>query len=155
MTGSVEHPSAASITVRAADWRTDGAAIKAIRTHVFIDEQHVPADLEWDGLDATAFHVLAEDRAAGAVATGRLLSDGHIGRMAVERFFRGQGVGRAVLLRLISEAEARGIFKLALNAQTTAIGFYRRFGFNAVGEEFLDAGIPHFRMERIATALSA
>lgn len=155
MSGSVQRSGDTSITIRAAHWRTDRAAIKAIRTHVFIDEQHVPAELEWDGLDETAFHVLAEDQAAGAIATGRLLCDGHIGRMAVERAFRGQGVGGAVLLRLISEAEARGMFKLGLNAQTTAIGFYRRFGFDAVGEEFLDAGIPHFRMERTARALSA
>lgn len=143
-----------SFSVRAADWNNDRAAIETIRRHVFIEEQRVPVELEWDGLDAAAFHVLAETRENIPAGTGRLLPNGHIGRMAVEGLYRGQGVGRAMLLALIREAEGRGMPLLVLNAQTTALGFYRRFGFAAVGDEFLDAGIPHFRMTRAATAFA-
>lgn len=130
-----------------ADWANEQEAIGAIRRAVFIDEQNVPEDLEWDGCDATARHVLAW---AGAtpIATGRLLPSGHIGRMAVLSGFRGAGVGRGVLRALIELAHHSGLTEVFLNAQIQARGFYLNQGFTQSGEVFADAGIPHVRMWR-------
>jgi predicted GNAT family N-acyltransferase len=82
-----------------------------------------------------------------AIGTGRLLPDGHIGRMAVLADWRGKGVGRALLERLLEEARLQSC-ALALHAQTHASGFYRRFGFVEEGPEFMEAGIPHRTMVR-------
>jgi predicted GNAT family N-acyltransferase len=133
--------------VREADWIRDADVLRAIREQVFIREQAVPPALEWDGLDPHCVHVIAECDGQ-AVGTGRLLPDGHIGRMAVLREWRRRGVGAALMTRLIDLARARGFQLLALNAQTHAIAFYQRFGFVCEGPEFEDAGIPHVRMIR-------
>ena len=129
--------------VRAADWAADGPVLRAIRTEVFIEEQQVPAQLEWDAEDEQAWHVLAMIADGTAVGTGRLLRDGRIGRMAVLRQWRGKGAGGALLTGLLRIAQAAGLDNLVLNAQTHAIGFYARFGFQPEGETFLEAGIPH------------
>ncbi|WP_347249025.1 GNAT family N-acetyltransferase, partial [Zoogloea sp.] len=84
---------------------------------------------------------------AQAVGTGRLLPDGHIGRMAVQEPWRGTGVGAALLAALIAEARRRGMRVVALNAQTHAQGFYSRFGFVPTGPQFEEAGLPHQAME--------
>lgn len=132
-------------SVRKADWQVDIAALRRVRTRVFVEEQNVPLDLEWDGLDADCVHMLAM---AGekAIGTGRLTPDGHIGRMAVIADWRGRGVGAALLIQLMKAARARGDRYCELNAQVSAIGFYERFGFRTEGETFLDAGIVHRRM---------
>lgn len=120
-----------------------------VRRAVFIQEQRVPEELEWDEADASALHVLALDGDSHAIGTGRLLQAhgmGHIGRMAVLREWRGQGVGTAILNALIATARERGLTEVVLNAQTHALGFYARSGFAAEGDEFPDAGIPHRRM---------
>jgi predicted GNAT family N-acyltransferase len=135
-----------AITVRRVTWSAGGDQLRAIRTAVFVDEQHVAVELEWDGLDAQALHVVAEAAAGEAIGTGRLLPDGHIGRMAVLKPWRGQGVGRALLLELLAAAGERGFENVELNAQTRAIDFYARFGFEVVSGEFMDAGIPHRTM---------
>ena len=135
--------------VRLADWNTDGHALKAVRHDVFVVEQRVPADLEWDGLDAGCRHALAEDAAGRAIGCGRLLPDGHVGRMAVRAEWRGQGVGAALLVRLVELARERGDARVMLNAQTHALPFYSRFGFSPVGTAFDEAGIPHQPMERV------
>ena len=112
-------------------------------------EQGVPAELEWDGEDAHAIHVLATDPRGNPIGTGRMLVHGeqaHIGRMAVLPSWRNQGVGASLLSGLLEAASARGIHSLFLNAQTTAVAFYQRFNFVREGAEFLDAGIPHYRM---------
>ena len=96
----------------------------------------------------TLRHVLALTADGSAVGTGRLLPDGHIGRMAVLRPWRGRGVGAALLTELLRIAQAAGLEDLALNAQTHAIAFYARFGFEPEGETFLEAGIPHRAMRR-------
>lgn len=128
-----------------ADWASGQEAIAAIRRAVFIEEQNVPEDLEWDGCDAAARHVLAW--AGGTpIATGRLLPSGHIGRMAVLSGFRGAGVGRGVLRALIELAQDGGLKEVFLNAQIQARGFYLNQGFMQSGEVFADAGIPHVRM---------
>lgn len=134
--------------VRVADWHADGGAIAALRTAVFVDEQRVPPALEHDGLDPECLHVLAEDDAGAVIGTGRLLADGHIGRMAVRAGWRGHGVGRALLEALLACARARGHAAIELHAQTTALGFYERAGFVAEGPEFEEAGMPHRRMRR-------
>jgi predicted GNAT family N-acyltransferase len=92
--------------------------------------------------------VLASDGDGSPIGTGRLLPDGHIGRMAVLADWRGKGVGRALLERLLEEAAGLGMRRLALHAQTQAAGFYRRFGFVEEGPEFMEAGIPHRTMVR-------
>lgn len=136
-------------TIQLSNWHSSEAALRAIRATVFIDEQGVPAELEWDGEDAHAIHVLATDRSGNPIGTGRMLLHGeqaHIGRMAVLPSWRNQGVGASLLSGLLEAASARGIHSLFLNAQTTAVAFYERFNFVREGAEFLDAGIPHYRM---------
>ncbi|MCK6395305.1 MAG: GNAT family N-acetyltransferase [Zoogloea sp.] len=118
-----------------------------IRFRVFVDEQGVPVEMELDEFDPLSCHALALV-GEQAVGTGRLLPDGHIGRMAVDAGWRGHGVGAALLGALIDEALSRGLPVLALSAQTHALGFYARFGFEPVGPEYEEAGLPHQAMER-------
>ena len=140
--------------VRAASWKCDQAPLQDLRRTVFIREQQVPESLEWDEYDAVSQHALAVDADGHAIGTGRLLPDGHIGRMAVLREWRGCGVGAAILEFLVECARQRGDVLLHLNAQTHAIGFYERHGFVVDGEEFPDAGIPHRRMTRVLQAVA-
>ena len=134
-------------TIRETTWQAAGEQLRAIREAVFMREQGVPEDLEWDGLDAHCIHLLAESEEGESIGTVRLLADGHIGRMAVLREWRNKGVGTALLRRIIEIARKSGVQRVVLNAQTAAIGFYERAGFTASGDEFMDAGIPHYRME--------
>jgi predicted GNAT family N-acyltransferase len=136
-----------SFRVRVTDWETDEAKLKSIRYDVFCVEQSVPESLEWDDIDVQCRHVVAEDEAGRAIGCGRLLPDGHIGRVAVRAGWRGKGVGAALLERLIALASERGDARVMLNAQTHAMPFYSRYGFAAVGEPFDEAGIPHQAME--------
>lgn len=136
-----------AFTVRAASWRNDHEQLQGIRRTVFIEEQQVPETLEWDEADALSLHVLAYDGHGQAIGTARLLPDGHIGRMAVVRDWRGRGVGRAILEFLVACGRSRGDTVLRLNAQTHALGFYERSGFVVQGGEFMDAGIPHRQMK--------
>jgi len=135
--------------VRIADWAVDEARVKAIRHEVFVVEQHVPAAIEWDGIDAVCRHAVADDLAGNAIGCGRLLPDGHIGRMAVRREWRNQGVGAALLERLILLARELGHARVVLNAQTHALPFYARFGFAPCGPAYEEAGIAHQTMARI------
>jgi predicted GNAT family N-acyltransferase len=133
------------------DWGAARPEASSIRLRVFVEEQHVPAEIELDERDAESLHALAylEGRAVG---TGRLLPDGHIGRMAVLREARARGVGSAILGRLVDEAARRGLRELALSAQTHAIPFYRRHGFSPRGEVYEEAGIPHQDMRLVLNA---
>jgi predicted GNAT family N-acyltransferase len=135
-------------TVRLAQWARDEAALKSVRHDVFIVEQRVPANLEWDDVDRECVHALAFDARGNAIGCGRLLPDGHIGRMAVRREWRGRGVGAALLRKLIDAAHERGHERVALNAQVQAMPFYARFGFAPCGAPFDEAGIPHQAMQR-------
>jgi predicted GNAT family N-acyltransferase len=134
-------------TIRIVSWNYEAPALRAIRTAVFIQEQQVPEALEWDELDAVSVHALALDAAGQPIGTARLLPDGHIGRMAVLKPWRGQGFGAALLQVLLEELRQRQQKKAMLNAQTYAVPFYQKFGFNVCSEEFMDAGIPHVKME--------
>ncbi len=137
-----------NIIVWRADWHTDQPTISDIRRRVFIEEQHVPETLEWDGLDDTAIHVLAADGDSSACATGRLLPGGQLGRMAVLPDYRRRGFGSAILAELLSAATDCGLSGVFLHAQLQAVPFYERHGFAPVGETFEDAGILHVAMTR-------
>jgi predicted GNAT family N-acyltransferase len=124
------------------DWSAAQAEAKRIRFTVFVEEQRVPAEMEMDEHDARCLHALAYAEGR-AIATGRLLPDGHIGRMAVLKEWRGRGAGSAMLRRLIDAARARGDREVLLSAQVHAIGFYRAEGFETEGPVYEEAGIPH------------
>ena len=128
-------------------WAESKPALSAIRRMVFIEEQCVPEELEWDGEDAGALHVLVEEDGQ-PVGCARMLADGHIGRMAVLQPYRQKGAGRLMLKTLLMEAEKLRRGRVFLNAQTQASGFYAKYGFNQVGGAFPDANIPHVRMEK-------
>lgn len=129
-------------------WATLQASAAPIRHEVFVHEQHVPIEEEIDALDALCVHAIAFDAAGRALATGRLLPDGHIGRMAVLKVARGQGLGSAILSALVHQARQKGFAEVVLSAQTHAKGFYLRHGFVAEGAEYLDANIPHILMRK-------
>lgn len=137
----------APVVLRLGGWAELAAQAAPIRFEVFVEEQRVPAEMELDEFDALSCHALAlvDGRPVG---TGRLLPDGHIGRMAVVVGWRGRGVGAALLQALIDEAGRRGMAQLALSAQTHALGFYGRFGFLPEGEVYDEAGLPHQVMTR-------
>ncbi len=135
-------------SIRDATWERDLERLRTVRIAVFIVEQNIPEELEWDEFDAASMHVIAEDCEGSPVGCGRLLPDGHLGRMAVTSDWRGRGVGAAMLERLVALARLRGDERARLNAQTHAIPFYARFGFTPVGAAYLEAGIPHQAMER-------
>jgi len=128
-------------------WEAARAQASRIRTTVFVEEQRVPPEIEMDEMDAVSLHALAYVDGA-AVGTGRLLPDGHIGRMAVLRGSRSLGIGSAILQRLVEEARRQGMREAVLSAQTHALPFYRRHGFTPVGEVYQEAGIAHQEMRR-------
>lgn len=132
--------------ITAVDWSEERSALALLRRQVFIEEQQVPEELEWDGFDDDAWHLLALDGHDTPIGTARMLSDGHIGRVAVVPHWRRRGVGRALMDAVIAIAREQGFDEVWLDAQTTALPFYRSLGFIAEGEEFIDAGIPHYRM---------
>lgn len=132
-------------TVQRAVWPRDEAAIARVRRAVFIEEQAVPEELEWEDIDPQCawFVARAGDRVVGIA---RLTPEGRIGRMAVMPAWRQRGVGRALLQAALSQAREHGLTGVHLSAQTHASGFYARQGFIAVGEVYQDAGIPHIHM---------
>jgi len=134
----------ARFNIRRADWARDRERLRRVREAVFVVEQRVPMELEWDDSDADALHLLAEDADGNPVGTARMLPGGHIGRMAVLAAWRRRGVGSALLETLLHLADG----PTHLNAQSSAVGFYLRHGFEVESGEFLDAGIPHRHMTR-------
>lgn len=139
----------ASFRVEPADWNADQADLRHVRTEVFIIGQSIPEAEEWDDLDAVSVHVVARDSDGAPIGTGRLTPDHKIGRMAVLASWRGKHVGDAIMRALIERARQLGWPALELHAQSYAIPFYSRFGFEAYGEEFMECEIPH-RMMRLA-----
>jgi YbgC/YbaW family acyl-CoA thioester hydrolase len=140
------------VEVRVGTWDELGREASAIRTAVFVEEQRIPAEMEWDVADATCVHAVAYNRFGLPLATGRLLQHvpgvAKIGRMAVSQSLRGSGVGRHVLEALMKAARARGDREVLLHAQTSAAPFYARTGFIPRGPQFEEAGIPHIEMVR-------
>ena len=135
------------VEVRIADWKAESEVLKEIRRRVFVVEQEVPREIEWDGQDEDAVHLIAEDHRGDAVGTARLLPSGQIGRMAVLSERRGFGIGRSLLDAAVDAARDRGDTEVFLNAQAHALGFYEAAGLRPVGAEFKEAGITHRRME--------
>jgi predicted GNAT family N-acyltransferase len=131
--------------IREVDWGAQ-AALSSIRTQVFIIEQGVTPELEWDGLDEDALHLLAFDHET-PVGCARILANGIIGRMAVLESHRGKGIGLALLKQAIACCHRHGWQQIKLSAQIHALQFYQREGFKVCSEEYLDAGIPHRDME--------
>jgi len=129
-------------------WNDAAEALRRIRHAVFVVEQRVPEALEWDAADAGSLHALATGADGTPIGCGRLLDDGHIGRVAVEREWRGRGVGTALLRCLIDAARTRGYVEVVVNAQVAAMPFYVRHGFVATGDVFEEAGIDHRVMTR-------
>ncbi len=140
------------LDVRSGDWQALGSAARAVREDVFIREQRIPAEMEWDEADAHAVHVVAFNRLGLPLATGRLLEHvpgvAKIGRMAVLAPARSSGVGRKVLDALLGSALARGERETVLHAQIAAVDFYERAGFVRRGPVFDEAGIDHVEMLR-------
>jgi YbgC/YbaW family acyl-CoA thioester hydrolase len=140
------------VEVRTGTWDALGREAGEIRTEVFVVEQKIPADMEWDDADASAVHAVAFNRLGVALGTGRMLEHvpgvAKIGRMAVRQTVRGGSVGRAVLDALLLVAWQRGDREAILHAQMSAAPFYARAGFAARGPVFEEAGIPHVEMVR-------
>jgi predicted GNAT family N-acyltransferase len=125
----------------------DRPLLQQLRRQVFINEQAVTEEDEWDASDPVSVYVLAT-RNREPVGTGRLTPDGKIGRLAVLSEFRGRGVGGRILQMLIQEAYHRGLVQVTLHAQLHAQSFYEKHGFRAEGAAFDEAGIAHRRMRR-------
>ncbi|HEU0307592.1 MAG TPA: GNAT family N-acetyltransferase [Lysobacter sp.] len=138
-----------AFTVACVDYETALPQLRAVREAVFVQEQGVPVELEWDELDPLCHHVIALDAEGKPMGTGRLTPEHKIGRMAVLADWRGRGVGDALLLALIDKARELGWHDLSLHAQVSAIGFYARHGFLPYGERFVEAGIDHQSMRRL------
>jgi len=134
------------------NWHDLQKLASPLRTEVFVDEQKVPAEMEWDEDDKTALHCVAVNRMGMPLATGRLLQHGpgvaRIGRMAVKKQMRGSDLGHRVLHALMDAARARGDRQVLLHAQCSAEGFYQRAGFAPHGAVFEEAGIAHIEMVR-------
>ncbi|MGW1095375.1 GNAT family N-acetyltransferase [Streptomyces sp. NPDC002455] len=148
-------------STRRALGESDLAACFQVRKDVFVGEQQVPEEIEYDAHDATAVHVIAVAADGSTLGTGRLLHGeaaadrtggdlavGSLGRLAVTRAARGLGVGAALVRAIEEEARTLGLSAVDLHAQTHALGFYERLGYTAYGPEFPDAGIPHRSMRR-------
>jgi predicted GNAT family N-acyltransferase len=135
----------AGLEINTVDWHDKQDALQAIRKSVFIDEQHVPKELEWDGRDTECTHFLASYNSI-PVATARLTPDGQIGRMAVLKEYRGRGIGSQLLIAVLEQAKHAGYQQVFLHAQVNVIAFYLQHGFIAEGDVFIDAGIEHRSM---------
>ena len=135
----------ANIQIVQATWLASEKDLRAIRTSVFIDEQLVAPDFEWDEIDKTAVHLLAIHKNV-PIACLRIIECQKIGRMAVQRVLRGANFGKNILNALIEQSNIRGDHEVCLHAQTSAIGFYRRLGFESRGAPFEEAGIGHLEM---------
>jgi predicted GNAT family N-acyltransferase len=124
------------------------AEIRRFRNAVFTDEQHIDESKDFDGQDQDAVHVLVRSQGK-FVGTGRMLPDGHIGRLAVLPAYRGQGFGAKLVQALLIEASSRGLKRVYLGAQKQVVGFYRKLGFSEHGEPYMELNIEHIHMDRM------
>jgi predicted GNAT family N-acyltransferase len=136
-----------AFTVSLVSWHDGEPLLRAIREAVFIHEQSVPKELEWDDMDGGSRHALALSLNGDAIGCGRILPNGHIGRIAVLPQWRNMRVGTAIMEALLDEARARGLKQVDIESQTQAMPFYHLFGFVEHGKEFMDAGMPHKKMK--------
>jgi predicted GNAT family N-acyltransferase len=133
-------------TVSLVSWHDGEPLLKSVREAVFIKEQGIPAELEWDGVDEGCRHALALSLQGQAIGSGRMLANGHIGRIAVLPPWRKKKVGTAIMEALLDYARAHDYKQVDVDAQIYAMPFYRSFGFVEQGEQFMDAGLPHIKM---------
>lgn len=133
-------------TVHLISWHDGEPLLRSIREKVFIQEQNVPAELEWDGKDQACHHALALSANGEAIGCGRITPDGHIGRIAVLPEWRAKKIGTAILELLVDYARSQNYTKVELNAQVQALPLYQKYGFEAKGAEFMDANIQHRKM---------
>ncbi len=143
----------AMVDIRLGTWDALAEGARQVRTEVFLQEQRIPVEMEWDEADATAVHAVAYNRLGMPLATGRLIQQAtgvaRVGRMAVTRVQRGAGLGRDLLHALLKVAEQRGDREVMLHAQRSAEGFYAGEGFVPRGAPFDEAGIPHVEMVKL------
>ncbi len=147
-------PHLKNIKITHVQWHDAEKLLRVVRTVVFIDEQQIPNNLEWDDLDATAQHLLVTNDAHEPIACARLLQNGSVGRMAVLKAWRGLGVGSMMLKEAIEMHQQQGIQMITLSAQVHAIPFYEKAGFEVIGQPYLDADIQHVDM-RLMTVKNA
>lgn len=133
------------IKIDIVDFEEKKNELLSIRHKVFTLEQSVPEELDEDGLDSVSIHVLLTEGSIPA-ATARIQPDGHIGRVAVKKEYRGKGYGKAVLEKLIQYARIQQLKSVYLGSQLQAVGFYNTLGFIEYGNSYLDAGIDHIMM---------
>ncbi|NCF28550.1 MAG: GNAT family N-acetyltransferase [Gammaproteobacteria bacterium] len=138
-----------NLQISLADWERNSAAIRAVRNTVFSVEQGISETLDFDGRDQDCVHVLAQIGESEIVGTARMLPDGHVGRIAVHKQWRGQGVGTQLVEYLAAVARDRGFAEIHLHSQVQAAEFYSALNFVARGEVFMEADIEHVLMVRI------
>ena len=138
-----------ALQVLLATWEQDSAAIRAVRNAVFSVEQGISETLDFDGRDHDCVHVLARVGEGEIIGTARMLPDGHVGRIAVHKEWRGQGMGTRLVEYLTEVARDRGFAEIHLHSQVQAAGFYSRLEFEARGDTFMEADIEHVLMVRI------
>ena len=137
-----------NVRVHEVSWESHQTELRAVRNAVFIEEQNVPRELEWDGMDETSIHFIAETSDGDVIGTARLMPSGQIGRMAILISYRGHGIGRRMLEMAIQSAYRSGMKEVFLHAQSYALEFYLKAGFIPDGLEFEEAGSPHRSMTR-------
>ena len=134
-----------NLSVNQVNWEEAKEELLQVRYSVFVEEQGVPKEIEQDEMDPVSIHVLIRE-GRQPIATGRLLTSGYIGRVAVLKQYRGKGYGIKVMEKLESLAREEGLRVLKLSSQTHASGFYLKLGYKVKGEEYSEAGIPHISM---------
>lgn len=144
-----EYPTSTGLRLLIGSWAQLKEPATQVRYTVFVDEQQVPVEMELDEFDAVSSHAVVLDSQNQPLATGRLLPDGHIGRMAVMASARGLGLGAQVLQALIDLAKQKAMPEVVLSAQVHALGFYQKQGFIAAGDVYLDCGIEHKDMRLV------
>lgn len=135
-----------SISIKLGSWDELGVDAMQVRWPVFVIEQHVPSEIEQDEHDISSVHGVMYNQSGQAIATGRLLSDGHIGRIAVLQNYRGLGLGKQLLAQLMVRAKEQGHTEVVLSAQLSALAFYEKAGFVVTAEPHVEAGIEHVQM---------
>ncbi|MES2546416.1 MAG: GNAT family N-acetyltransferase [Pseudomonadota bacterium] len=146
MPSQLENTDIEQVSIQQVTWQQAEAYLREVRTIVFIEEQLVTPEFEWDDIDSSAVHVLAmyKNQAIGCL---RIIHYAKIGRMAVLKQWRGLGVGNRLLNKAIDICRLQGSKQIVLSAQTHAIHFYRQAGFQVTSGEYTDVHIPHVDMQ--------
>jgi predicted GNAT family N-acyltransferase len=140
-----------NISIQITHWDEAKSHVMPIRREIFINEQQVPEELEWDEFDQDALHAIVK-KEQDIIGTARLIIDGQdarIGRMAIKKDFRGQGIGQEMLEALVTKSLELHVTLIKLHAQVHAVSFYAKLGFEAHGEIFSEAGIDHVNMQKV------